>query len=104
MTSFRIARAVMAVLVALASAVIPQSAVSQQQVSNSCGTRFGVCPVGWAPLGSGCGCGQDPGRIVWPPFSDACQTRYGICRTYPRQWGTGCACGNDPGQVVPPPR
>jgi hypothetical protein len=91
-------------LIAIAATFLPGDAFTQPNFSNACGTRFGVCPVGWAPVGSGCGCGNDPGRIIWPPFSDACQTRYGICRIYPRQIGNGCACGADPGQVVAPPR
>ena len=33
-------------------------------ISNACGTRFGVCQVMPAPVGSGCGCGRDPGQII----------------------------------------
>jgi hypothetical protein len=34
-------------------------------MGNMCGTRFGVCLTpSFAPFGSPCGCGPDPGQIV----------------------------------------
>jgi hypothetical protein len=37
----------------------------QQPVSNACGTRFGVCQTMPARLGSPCGCGIEPGRVIF---------------------------------------
>lgn len=40
-------------------------AQSIKPISTACGTRFGVCQVGPAPVGSPCGCGSDPGQRIF---------------------------------------
>jgi len=41
-----------------------QARANAQPISTACGTRFGVCQVGPAPVGSQCGCGSDPGQRI----------------------------------------
>ena len=83
----------------LAGAVLVVSASDAQvPVSNACATQFGVCYVGYAPVGTYCRCGGDPGRIVLQRWSDACGTHRGVCRVPPGPVGTPCGCYGDPGR------
>lgn len=64
--------------------------------------RYGVCYGRYAPVGSYCQCGPDPGRILPPPrWSDACGTNRGVCRTSPGPVGSPCGCFGDPGRRLP---
>jgi hypothetical protein len=73
-----------------------------QEASNACGTRYGVCYGRYAPVGSSCQCGPDPGRILPPPrWSDACGTNRGVCRTSAGPVGSPCGCFGDPGRRLP---
>jgi len=74
----------------------------EAQGSDLCQTRFGICPVRFAPIGSGCYCGGDPGRIIAPApnWNDACGTVYGVCRVNPAPINSPCYCGRDPGRIT----
>lgn len=70
--------------------------------SNLCQTQIGICPSFRAPVGSSCRCGNDQGRIIFPPpnWNNACGTRHGVCIVNFAPMGSPCSCSNDPGQII----
>lgn len=90
------------VLVFAVGLMMQSDVTAQAPFSNLCQTALGICPVNPAPVGSGCSCGRDPGRIVLPPpnMSNACGTGRGVCRVDYGPVGSPCMCGGDYGQRI----
>jgi hypothetical protein len=92
----------LAILSSVITAAVAQVPPQQVPFNNACGTRFGVCYVGYQPVGSYCQCGADPGQILPPPrMSVACGTYRGVCQVPPGPIGSPCGCFGDPGQRIP---